>query len=81
MTEVTKKNLIDLIHKISENVDRLNAKLAKQENVINDLKSQNEKLKQNNHATLDQIKAYIEELEQIRSHYVDSNNKLSGKGV
>lgn len=77
MMEVTKQNLIDLIHEISENVDKLNAKLAKQEKILNDLKSENERLKQNNQTVLDQIKEYIEELEQIRSHYVDSNNKLS----
>lgn len=75
--EITKKNLIDLINEIGENIDRLNVKLAKQEGVIEDLKSQNEKLKQSNHDTLDQIKEYIEELEQIRSHYVDSNNNIS----
>ncbi len=77
--EITKKNLIDLINEIGENVDRLNVKLAKQEGVIEDLKSQNEKLKQNNHETLDQIKEYIEELEQIRSQYVDSNNNIGGE--
>ena len=77
--EITKKNLIDLINEIGENIDRLNAKLAKQEGFIEDLKSQNEKLKQNNHETLDQIKEYIEELEQIRSQYVDSNNKIGGE--
>ena len=74
-----KKNLIDLINEIGENIDRLNAKLAKQEGFIEDLKSQNEKLKQNNHETLDQIKEYIEELEQIRSQYVDSNNNIGGE--
>lgn len=77
--EITKKNLIDLINEIGENIDRLNVKLEKQESVIEDLKSQNEKLKQNNHDTLDQIKEYIEELEQIRSQYVDSNNNISGE--
>lgn len=77
--EITKKNLIDLINEIGENIDRLNAKLAKQEGFIEDLKSQNEKLKQNNHETLDQIKEYIEELEQIRSQYVDSNNNIGWK--
>jgi len=77
--EITKKNLIDLINEIGENIDRLNAKLAKQEGFIEDLKSQNEKLKQNNHETLDQIKEYIEELEQIRSQYVDSNNNIGGE--
>ena len=75
--EITKKNLIDLINEIGENIDRLNVRLAKQEDIIKDLRSQNEKLKQSNHDTLDQIKEYIEELEQIRSHYVDSNNNLS----
>ena len=77
--EITMKNLIDLINEIGENIDRLNAKLAKQEGFIEDLKSQNEKLKQNNHETLDQIKEYIEELEQIRSQYVDSNNNIGGE--
>ena len=77
--EITKKNLIDLINEIGENIDRLNAKLAKQEGFIEDLKSQNEKLKQNNHETLDQIKEYIEELEQIRSQHVDSNNNIGGE--
>ena len=77
--EITKKNLIDLINEIGENVDKLNAKLAKQEGFIEDLKSQNEKLKKNNHETLDQIKEYIEELEQIRSQYVDSNNNIGGE--
>lgn len=77
--EITKKNLIDLINEIGENIDRLNVKLAKQEGVIEDLKSQNERLKQSNHDTLDQIKEYIEELEQIRSQYVDSNNNISGE--
>ncbi len=77
--EITKKNLIDLINEIGENINRLNVKLAKQEGVIEDLKSQNERLKQSNHDTLDQIKEYIEELEQIRSQYVDSNNNISGE--
>ncbi|MEM6338567.1 MAG: hypothetical protein AAF673_01400 [Pseudomonadota bacterium] len=77
--EIKKKNLIDLINEIGENIDRLNTKLAKQQGFIEDLKSQNEKLKQNNHETLDQIKEYIEELEQIRSQYVDSNNNISGE--
>ena len=75
--KTTKKNLIDLIHEINDNIDGLNKRLAKQEKMIQDLKSQNESLKQNNHDTLDLIKEYIEELEQIRSHYVDSNNNTS----
>lgn len=75
--KTTKKNLIDLIHEINDNIDGLNKKLAKQENLIQDLKSQNEGLKQKNHDTLDQIKEYIEELEQIRNHYVDNNNNIS----
>ena len=79
--EITKKNLIDLINEIGESIDRLNIKLAKQETLIEELRFQNEKLKQSNHDTLDQIKEYIEELERIKSHYVDSNNKLSGERV
>ncbi len=75
--KITKKNLIDLIQEINDNLDGLNKKLAKQDSLIQDLKAQNESLKQNNHDTLDQIKEYIEELEQIRSHYVNSNNNTS----
>jgi predicted RNase H-like nuclease (RuvC/YqgF family) len=75
--KITKKNLIDLIHEINDNIDGLNKKLMKQESVIQNLKAQNESLKQSNHDTLDQIKEYIKELEQIRSHYVDSNNSTS----
>jgi oligoribonuclease (3'-5' exoribonuclease) len=76
--ELTKKNLIDLIHEISEKIEKLNTKLVKQDGVIEDLKSQNENLKQNNHDTLGQIKKYVEELEQIRSHYVNINNNTGG---
>ena len=77
--EITKKNLFDLINEIGDNIDRLNTKLAKQEDFIKDLKFRNEKLKQNNHVTIDQIKEYIKELEQIRSQYVDSNNNIGGE--
>jgi uncharacterized coiled-coil protein SlyX len=72
--EITKNSLIEQIHEIGKKIEDLNAKLAKQGRLIEDLNSQNKSLKQQNSATLDQIKEYIEELEQIRSHYVNSNN-------
>ncbi len=75
--EITKKNLTDLIHEIGEKIEKLNTQLAKQEETIEDLKYQNENLKKDNRNTLDQIKEYIEELEQIRNHYVNSNNNTS----
>lgn len=72
--EVTKKDLFDLIHQTGRKIDELLTKLSKQEQVIADLEAQNNELKLNNQTTLSQIKEYIQELEQIRNHYVDSNN-------
>jgi predicted nucleic acid-binding Zn-ribbon protein len=72
--EVTKQQLIETIHYISDKIDEIMVKSAKKEQQIIDLLSQNEELKNSNQATLDQIKEYIKELEQIRSHYVDSHN-------
>lgn len=72
--EVTKKQLIDIIQEIGHRVDRLMDEVAKQDQQITELKSQNQELKKSNQATLDQIKEYIQELKQIRTHYVDSNN-------
>jgi len=72
--KITKQQLIDTIHQIGNKVDDLVVKSAKQEKQIIELKLQNDELKKSNQATLDQIKEYIQELEQIRNHYVDSNN-------
>ena len=72
--EVTKQDLFDLIHQTGRKIDELLNKLSKQEQVIADLEAQNNELKRNNQTTLSQIKEYIQELEQIRNHYVDSNN-------
>ena len=72
--EVTKQDLFDLIHQTGKQIDELLNKLSKQEQVIADLEAQNDDLKLNNQTTLSQIKEYIQELEQIRNHYVDSNN-------
>ena len=72
--EVTKKDLFDLIHQTGRKIDELLNKLSKQEQVIADLEAQNNELKRNNQTTLSQIKEYIQELEQMRNHYVDSNN-------
>jgi chaperonin cofactor prefoldin len=72
--EITKQQLIDVINQISEKIDTLHAKLARQERQISDLKSQNEDLKNGHQATLGQIKGYIQELEKIRNHYANSNN-------
>lgn len=73
--EITKQQLIDVINQIGEKIDALNAKFARQERQISELQSQNEDLKKNNQATLGQIKGYIQELEQIRNHYANSNDK------
>lgn len=73
--KITKQQLIDTIHHIGDKIDRLVAKSAKQEKQIADLTLQNAELKKGNQVTLDQIQEYIQELEQIRNHYVNSNNK------
>ena len=72
--EVTKYDLFDLIHQTDRKIDELLNKISKQEQRILDLETQNNDLKRGNQATLSQIKEYIKELEQIRNHYVDSNN-------
>ncbi|MCF8494334.1 MAG: hypothetical protein K9G65_02970 [Rickettsiaceae bacterium] len=72
--EVTKHDLFDLIHQTDRKIDELLNKISKQEQRILDLETQNNDLKRGNQATLSQIKEYIKELEQIRNHYVDSNN-------
>ena len=72
--EVTKQQLIETINHISDKIDEIMVKSAKKEQQIIELLSQNEELKNSNQATLDQIKEYIKELEQIRNHYVDSYN-------
>ena len=71
---VTKQDLINLIHDIGQKIDQLNGKIIQQEEQIRGLESQNEDLSSSNQATLDKIKEYIQELKQIRSHYVDSKN-------
>ena len=38
-----------------------------------------EELKKGNQVTLEQIKEYIQELEQIRNHYVNNNNSAGGR--
>ena len=72
--EVTKQDLFDLIHQTDRKIDKLLNRISKQEQRILDLETQNNDLKCSNQATLSQIKEYIKELEQIRNHYVDSNN-------
>lgn len=74
MMKITKQHLINLIKEIDSNIDGLLTKINNQEKIIHDLQSQNENLRLNNQKTLDQIKEYIKELEQIRNHYVNSNN-------
>ena len=72
--EVSKKLLMDLIKQINTDTDNLISELSLKNKEINDLRMQNEYLKESSLATLDQIREYIKELEQIKTHYVDSNN-------
>lgn len=79
--EITHKTLIDLINNIGKSIDKLNTKIINQESEIDNLKLQNRRLNRNNHNILERIKEYIEELEQIKIQYVDSNNNISEKKV
>jgi hypothetical protein len=74
--KATKKDLVDLIHQTGKKIDSLLVKLLEAEQIIMDLEAQNADLKLSNQTTLSQIKEYIQELEQIRTHYVDSNNNF-----
>ena len=72
--EVDKKALIYLIKQINTNVDKLVFELNIKDKQIENLKIQNQELKNTSATILNQIKEYIKELEEIRNHYVDSNN-------
>ena len=72
--EVDNKALIYLIKQINRSVDKLIFELNLKDKQIEDLKIQNQELKNSSAVILNQIKEYIKELEQIRNHYVDSNN-------
>ena len=72
--EVDNKALIYLIKQINRSVDKLIFELNLKDKQIEDLKIQNQELKNSSAVILNQIKEYIKELEQIRNHYVGSNN-------
>lgn len=75
--EVTKNDLVEVMNQIGRKIDDFKTQIAEQNQIITNLKSQNEQLQQNQRKTLSQIKEYTEELEKIRSHYVDSSNNIS----
>ena len=66
--------ILDTTKYLVNSIQRRKVKISKQEQRILDLETQNNDLKRGNQETLSQIKEYIQELEQIRNHYVDSNN-------
>lgn len=72
--KVTTSYLNDLTTKIEGKIDQMLAKLRQQDKLIISLKAKNAELERNNEKTLDQIKEYIKELEQIRAYYVNNNN-------
>lgn len=72
----TKKTLIDILKSIDQGVEELQKQLSNLTSEVTYLKLENESLKRNNQITLSQIKEYIQELEQIRNHYVDNNHSV-----
>lgn len=79
--KVTKQQLLDTILQISDKVDKMLIKINEQKDEIAELKQRNSALLQNNRHTLDQIKGYIQELEEIRSHYVNSSGQSGRQEV
>jgi len=68
-------NLLSALTKqVDDAVESLLIKLESQDVEIIHLKSDNERLKNNYIRLVEEIKQYIIELEQIKSHYVDSNH-------
>lgn len=68
-------NLLSALTKqVDDAVESLLTKLESQDVEIIHLKSDNERLKNNYIRLVEEIKQYIIELEQIKSHYVDSNH-------
>lgn len=72
--EITKQSLMNVISQINSSVESLKKELKEKNREIDELNLYNQTLKQNNKATLDQIRQYIQELEKIRNYYADSNN-------
>ena len=79
--KVTKQQLLDTILQISDKVDKMLIKINEQKDEIAELKQRNSALLQNNRHTLDQIKGYIQELEEIRSNYVNSSGQSGRQEV
>ena len=68
-------NLLSALTKqVDDAVESLLIKLESQNVEIVRLKSDNERLKSDYIRLVEEIKQYIIELEQIKSHYVDSNH-------
>lgn len=72
--KVTKQYLNKLIQELEEKIDILLTTSGKQADLIKTLQKRNGDLENNNNKTLEQIKDYVKELEQIRNYYVSSNN-------
>jgi hypothetical protein len=72
--KVTKQYLSGLIQELEEKIDILFATSGKQAELIKTLQKRNSDLESNNNKTLEQIKDYVKELEQIRNYYVSSND-------
>lgn len=70
-------NLLDgLTKQVDDAVESLLIKLKDQEVEISHLQDVNKRLQDNYAQLVEEIKQYIVELEQIKSHYVDSNHNF-----
>lgn len=74
--KITSESIITQIVNIERIIDNLLDKHKFQENEISLLKIENKRLRENYAKTLEEIQEYVKQLEQIKSHYVNSNNNI-----
>lgn len=71
---VSRDDLIGLIYETGCKIDKILDQRKKDQQIIADLNSENINLTSKNLIMVNQLKNYIQELEKIRTHYVNSNN-------
>lgn len=74
--KVTNDSLHELINKVDTAVESLLNMLKNQEHEIAKLKDENQRLRDDYDLVLNEVNQYTIQLEQIKSHYVNSNYNI-----
>jgi archaellum component FlaC len=74
--KVTNSLIEELTNRVDLAVDSLMTKLEVQAQEIVSLRDENKHLKENYRQILKEIEQYVIQLEQIKSHYVNSNHNV-----